>query len=385
MVLHVVSFAVPYPPDYGGVIDVWYKLRALKAAGWRITLHSFLYGSHHETPQLAEVVDKIYYYQRPRNLIQLISRTPFIAESRRNSLLLKRLGDLPPGSPILFEGLHSCVFLDDPRLADKRKIVRTHNVEHDYYRHLAKAATSLPRKAFLHLEATKLEPYEKILHHAQGIAAITESDRRHFQTHYPEVPSVTVGCFYSDSEPSDPTKEERELIPKDNFLLFGAHLAVTENARAARYIVRSILPHIDPKIPVVIAGKAPGRDILELASRDPRVRLLSDISQPLMHALTERAAINLLFTFQPTGIKLKLINTLSVARGHVLANTPMLNDPRLASLCERADTPEAQIAFIRSSIDRLPSVDELKKRRQTLESLYSNSANARILTNLLKG
>lgn len=33
MKLHVVSFQVPFPPDYGGLIDVYYKLKALKEAG----------------------------------------------------------------------------------------------------------------------------------------------------------------------------------------------------------------------------------------------------------------------------------------------------------------------------------------------------------------
>lgn len=27
---HVVSLQVPFPPDYGGVIDIYYKLKALK-------------------------------------------------------------------------------------------------------------------------------------------------------------------------------------------------------------------------------------------------------------------------------------------------------------------------------------------------------------------
>ena len=31
--LHIVSFDVPYPANYGGVIDVYYKLVALKKAG----------------------------------------------------------------------------------------------------------------------------------------------------------------------------------------------------------------------------------------------------------------------------------------------------------------------------------------------------------------
>ena len=31
--LHVVAFNVPYPPDYGGIIDVFYKLKALSEQG----------------------------------------------------------------------------------------------------------------------------------------------------------------------------------------------------------------------------------------------------------------------------------------------------------------------------------------------------------------
>jgi hypothetical protein len=39
--LHVVAFNVPYPPDYGGIIDIYYKLKALSADGTRIILHAF--------------------------------------------------------------------------------------------------------------------------------------------------------------------------------------------------------------------------------------------------------------------------------------------------------------------------------------------------------
>ena len=31
--LHIVSFSIPYPANYGGVIDVFYKLVALHKAG----------------------------------------------------------------------------------------------------------------------------------------------------------------------------------------------------------------------------------------------------------------------------------------------------------------------------------------------------------------
>ena len=42
--LHIVSFDNPYPPNYGGVIDVFYKLKHLHASGVKIYLHAFEYG-----------------------------------------------------------------------------------------------------------------------------------------------------------------------------------------------------------------------------------------------------------------------------------------------------------------------------------------------------
>ncbi len=39
--LNIVSFNIPYPANYGGVIDVYYKLEALRA--WRRETHITLF------------------------------------------------------------------------------------------------------------------------------------------------------------------------------------------------------------------------------------------------------------------------------------------------------------------------------------------------------
>lgn len=41
--LNIVSFNIPYPANYGGVIDVYYKLEALRACGVKLILHCFEY------------------------------------------------------------------------------------------------------------------------------------------------------------------------------------------------------------------------------------------------------------------------------------------------------------------------------------------------------
>ena len=41
--LNIVSFNIPYPANYGGVIDVYYKLEALHACGVKLILLSLIH------------------------------------------------------------------------------------------------------------------------------------------------------------------------------------------------------------------------------------------------------------------------------------------------------------------------------------------------------
>ena len=57
--IHVVSLQVPFPPDYGGVIDIYYKLKALKDAGYEIWLHTFQY-RRDQAEELKEITAKFF-------------------------------------------------------------------------------------------------------------------------------------------------------------------------------------------------------------------------------------------------------------------------------------------------------------------------------------
>jgi len=125
--LHVISFDIPYPPNYGGVIDVYYKLKALKEAGIKIHLHCFEY-SRNKSAKLNDYCESVTYYKRNIYKTNLFGKTPYIVASRSTEDLINNL--LKDDFPILFEGLHSCYFLSDKRLKKRKKIVRMHNIEH---------------------------------------------------------------------------------------------------------------------------------------------------------------------------------------------------------------------------------------------------------------
>ena len=64
--LNIVSFDVPYTPNYGGAIDVYYKLKALNKLGVKIILHTYEYGRG-EQKELEKYCANIFYYKRTKN------------------------------------------------------------------------------------------------------------------------------------------------------------------------------------------------------------------------------------------------------------------------------------------------------------------------------
>lgn len=379
MKLSIVSFQSPWPADYGGVIDVYFKLRALRKAGAELDLHTYIY-RREEAPQLNETAERVFYYPRPRNVTLQLSPLPFIVATRADKRMLARLAELPKGAPVLFEGLHSCRFLNHPLLRDKLKLVRTHNVEHEYYKALARSATSSAMKAYCSLEALKLRRFEGVLRHADIILPISEPDTEHFRKRFPKSKVVMLPAFYNDSPPRLPESETPRRSP---YILYHGNLSVGENVAALEYICREVVPALPEGTEFIAAGLNP-TDAAKEAAAKAGVTLIASPSDEEMTALIANADVNLLVTFQDTGLKLKLLNTLRLSKGHVVANSLMLNDTYLASLCLKADTPAAQAEAIKNLLHTPPSPEALQTRSRVLEERFSNLASARLLLSLIE-
>ena len=101
-----------------------------------------------------------------------------------------------------------------------------------------------------------------------------------------------------------------------------------------------------------------------------------------MDRLIEKAAINVMVTSQPTGLKLKLLHALYHG-GHCIVNNKMLVGTGLDKACTVADTPPAMIRAIDNGLKH--PFDEAK-RAQRIAALapYDNARNIHILSDLLE-
>ena len=361
--LHVISFDVPYPANYGGVIDVFYRIKALTEAGVKVHLHCFEYGRGH-----AEVLDRcqeVKYYKRDTSFWKQLSRLPYVVASRRSEALIKDL--LKDDYPILCEGLHTTAVMSDPRLQGRKIFVRAHNVEHDYYRLLADSEPTLWKRWFYRMEARKLRRYEPILGKAAGIFAITQQDADYFNQHYGK--ALLVPGFSALSRVCSETG-------RGDYVLYHGNLSVAENKKAAQWLVENVFSELD--VPCVVAGLNPPESLRKLCCRYPHVRLKANLHDAEMIDLIRNAQVNVMVTDQPTGLKLKLLNALYNGR-FCLVNDDMVRGTDLGQLCVVAEEPEQFISQIRRLMKEDFTEDDIDERDEALKELYQNEKNAQII------
>ncbi|MGD9994302.1 MAG: glycosyltransferase family 1 protein [Salinivirgaceae bacterium] len=363
MELHLVSLNVPYPANYGGVIDIFFKIKALNASGVGIHLHCYDYGRGSQDI-LNSFCRSVTYYKREVGLRSAFSSKPYIVKTRNSKELLVNL--CKDSHPILFEGLHTTYWLNHPDIKNRIKIVRTHNLEHEYYQYLSLKEKNLLRKIYFKSESGKLERYESILKHANAIAAISPSDAQYFKSHYPN--TFLLPAFHPYSQ----IKSEEGL---GTYLFYHGDLSVRENIQAALFLVDAFK---DESLSLVFAGNKPSKELVKSIQGKKQFQLIENPSAKTMSNLLSQAHVVLLPTFQPTGIKLKLIASLYEGR-HCIVNTNMVKNTGLENLCHLADSREEFVLKAKKLMSQSFDNKDLIIRKEILGKWFDNQRNAGVL------
>jgi glycosyltransferase involved in cell wall biosynthesis len=364
--LHIVSFDIPYPPSYGGVIDVFYKLKALAAAGITITLHTF-YKGHKRIPEaLEECCAEIHLYPRRMQKRKAIGTTPFIIASRYDESLLQRLEQ--DDAPILLEGMHTAALLGHPALAKRLILLRMHNIEWDYYRQLARQEATWWKKCYFYMEALRLKQASAGLEKAGRLLAISQQETAKLSLRY--VHTEYLPPFHGHNIP-------RPAAGRGDYCLYHGNLSVIENRKAVEFLLRDVFSSLD--VPLRIAGsQAPVKWLDNLKSEFPYVQFISEPSEEELQDLIRHAQVNTLASMQSTGVKLKLINALFLGR-HVITNPPMVHGSSLERICHVAADDDAYRELVVEMMDRELTEDELTARKTVLGEEFNDAKNAQRL------
>ncbi len=365
--LHIVAFDVPYPADYGGVIDIYHKVEALHHQGIEVILHMYQYGRAENKSKLRKITKALYYYKRSTFKNPFVGSTPYIVNSRNGEELLDNL--LKDSAPILFEGLHCTYHITNPLLGKRFKIVRAHNIEHHYYKHLEKSEFSYFKKYFFRIEAEKLRKHESVLKHAQLVTAISPNDYAYFDRKYANV--MYVPAFHSNNDMDYPGAQGK-------YLLYHGNLSVPENYMAAIELVNHVFSKL-PNTPVIIAGNNPPKELIQLCAHFANVELRSNLTTEQIHLLIRDAHINVLYTNQNTGIKLKLLNALYRGKFAVV-NPLMVDGSGLEYLCAIGKNLNEILLKVKEYLLLDYSLSYFNNRSLFLSEHFNNTKSAQSLT-----
>ncbi|MBS2100522.1 glycosyltransferase family protein [Carboxylicivirga linearis] len=362
--LHVVSLTIPYPPNYGGAIDIYYKLKALAENNIEIILHCYQYDRGQES-QLEKICKQVFYYKRSTGIFKHFSSKPYIVVSRSNRQLFKILNK--DNYPILAEGLHCSDVLN--YVNPKRVFVRTHNIEHSYYNELSNSTQNLIKKIFFKTESIKLKKYESILQKAAGIFCISDFELPHFKK------------TNSNSFLLPPFHQYSACLSKEgtgNYILIHGNLSVEENIKSVLLLMNEVIPNIDFRI--VIAGMNPDPILKKKISQLSNTELIPNPSHEKMKELISQAQIILLHTHQATGVKLKLVNSLFDGR-HCICNDKMIEGTNLKNICHQANNTKEWIDKINELKTKPFTMEEKYNREKQLDALFNNNRNIQTLIN----
>jgi len=362
--LHIVCLDAPSPPDYGGVIDLYYKIPALAAEGFRITLHYFSYKEGRSAAGLEPFCEAIFHYSRGSFAKALTTGQSYIVSSRMNEDLVRRInGD---DHPVLIEGIHCAGIL--PRIKKGKQVsLRLHNDEASYYEHLYKTENNILRRLYFRREYRKLQSFQNSIMHTLPVYAVSQKDAESFAAKgFADVHFLP--CFL-------PWQKVQASEGRGNYCLYHGNLTISENREAVSWLLREIFDA--SSFPLTIAG----RGAAHLSGQFPQqenVRWIESPTDAELDRLIREAQVHVLPSFNATGVKLKLLHVMFKGR-HCITNTAGAEGSGVEAGVTIASTTDNFKNALHQLINTTFDAAQLA-RRETILQLYDNKKNARWLS-----
>ncbi len=349
--LHIVTFAVPYPANYGGAIDAWNRIVALSKLGVQIKLHCFLYRDFRSHPVIREYVREVHYYPRVVWPALFAKGQPYIVTSRKCKPLLKRLQ--ADNDPVLFDGIQATGF--HAQLPGRVRLLRAHNIEHEYYGQLAEEGSGVKSLVYKR-EALCLQEYEIALAKSfDAVFAISPHDHQWFQRK--GATSILMppyhGHHHIDIKPG-----------QGDYILYQGDLSIEINQAALLDLLARLPKEIN--VPIVVAGRSGNKAFEAILAEKDNIQRKADVSDNEMMEWVRNAQMTIIHSLHLAGMKLKLFTALYHGRYILASENCKTNTPLDRSIQYYA--PGELSALVLRYIHRAFTTADIQERTEVLQA-----------------
>jgi len=156
MKIAVVSGFIPSPPIFGGAIDVWERIKGLKALGHEVDLivTEKVNPTQKQLDEIALHTRRFFFVRRENKLTQLFSNLPlqFLSRKGLSTININESYDL-----VILESEFCWAITLNKSITYKNIVIRVHNIESHYFKMLGKSSNSLKQKIYYKLETSKIK------------------------------------------------------------------------------------------------------------------------------------------------------------------------------------------------------------------------------------
>jgi ribosomal protein L30E len=171
---------------------------------------------------------------------------------------------------------------------------------------------------------------------------------------------------------------EIDFAMSKEFVLYHGNLGISENYNAAESLIINVFSKL--KIKCIIAGNKAPTDLKQLISKYSNIELVENVSTQNILKLIKEARLNVLYTAQATGIKLKLLSALYCGK-FCIVNTKMVEQTGLEKYCIVSNSFAQMIEDIETYYNKEFDAKEFEKRKEIEHSVFSTIKNAQLLLN----
>lgn len=318
--LHFISMDVPFPPNYGGIIDVFFKLKAFNQSGVKIYLHLFGFKNERNL-ELEKYAEEVYFYPIKQNPFLVFNKYPISVSSRNGEKLYSNL--IKNKAPIFFESLKTTKILNQFSLPNFSKFLRLHNIEQNYFEGLSKSEWNPVKKKLFELEAKKYIDYEKIITQFDQVFTLSNYEQSYVFNKYKKGTFVPV--FHGN-------EFFRNLDGFGDYILYHGDLRASDNKKSLEFLIDTF-KEID--YPFLIASSNQEKWVKSKIANHKNMKFVYLENFNHLLELFSGAHINVSWSFQQSGTKLKVVNALFNSRFSVI-NDKVVDDKNIRQLCVEA-------------------------------------------------
>lgn len=246
----------PYPPNHGGRVDIWKRLKNLKDLGYVVDLVATVksFPPQEDLDYVKNVLDDVFIVHRGGGIMGLFGLRPHQVLNRKELTKVAFKGEY---EHLIIEGSTCEMVLENTSLEAKNVILRVHNNEALYFKKLSFSTKNIVKFLYFFLEFLKFSVSERKLYKKLNhFLFISKDEQKVFLSQQRNTAKNSLFLPPSIS----PVKREKVLLDNNRRVLFVGSLFMPNNKDGLKWYIKEVHPkirHIDG-YKFVIAGNSRG-------------------------------------------------------------------------------------------------------------------------------